>query len=71
MIYIICIALAIISTLTSVVVCVRVGRFKSGGGNVQAMREFEHIQSQMSNNNKMLMDSLIIFYKINVRNWNR
>ncbi|MBQ8522230.1 MAG: DNA recombination protein RmuC [Clostridia bacterium] len=57
MVYI-CIAVAIISILTSVVVCVRVGKIKNNGGNVQVAREFENIQSQMTNNNKMLMDSL-------------
>ena len=59
MIYIvICIALALISILTSVVVCVRVGKFKNGGGNIQVSRELENIQSQMASNNKILMDSL-------------
>lgn len=59
MIYIIiCIAVAIISTLTSVVVCVRVGKLKNGGGNIQVSHEFQNIQSQINANNKMLMDSL-------------
>lgn len=58
MIYIICIAVALISTLTSVIVCIRVNKLKNGGGNIQVTREFENIQSQMNNNNKMLMDSL-------------
>ena len=59
MIYIIiCIAVAIISTLTSVIVCVRVGKIKNNGGDIQVAREFENIQAQMSSNNKMLMDSL-------------
>ncbi|MBQ7798326.1 MAG: DNA recombination protein RmuC, partial [Clostridia bacterium] len=52
------VAVAIISVLTSVIVCVRVGKIKNNSGDVQVSREFEHIQSQMSNNNKMLMDSL-------------
>ncbi len=59
MIYIIiCILVALISTLTSIVVCVRVGKLKNSGGNVQVTREFENIQAQMNSNNKMLMDSL-------------
>ncbi|MFQ6723815.1 MAG: DNA recombination protein RmuC [Clostridia bacterium] len=59
MIYIIiCIAVALISTLTSVVVCVRVGKLKNGGGNIQVSHEFQNIQAQINNNNKMLMDSL-------------
>lgn len=59
MIYIIiCIALALISIFTSVVVCVRVGKMKNNTGDIQVSREFENIQTQMSNNNKMLMDSL-------------
>ena len=59
MIYIIiCIAVAIISTLTSVIVCVRVGKLKTSGGNIQVSHEFQNIQSQINANNKMLMDSL-------------
>ena len=59
MIYlIICIAVSIVSVLTSVVVCVRIGKIKNSGGNIHVAREFENIQTQMSNNNKMLMDSL-------------
>jgi len=61
MIYIIiCIAVAIISCLSSVIVCVRVGKVK-GGSNLagkDVYREFENMQSQMNSNNKMLMDSL-------------
>ena len=59
MIYlIICIALAIISILTSVVVCVRVGKTKNNGGNIELSHELQNIQSQINSNNKMLMDSL-------------
>jgi len=59
MIYIIiCMAIALISTLTSVVVCVRVGKLKNGNGNIQVSHEFQNIQSQINSNNKMLMDSL-------------
>lgn len=59
MIYIIiCIAVALISILTSIVVCVRVGKIKNGGGNAQVSHDLQNIQSQINSNNKMLMDSL-------------
>ena len=59
MIYIIlCVVAALISCLTSVVVCIKVNKIKtvSGGQNVE--REIQNVQSQISSNNKMLMDSL-------------
>ncbi len=59
MIYIIlCVAATIISCLTSVVVCVKLSKTKtmSGGQNVE--REIQNVQSQISSNNKILMDSL-------------
>ena len=59
MMYIIlCVVVALISCLTSIVVCVKVNKIKtiSGGQNVE--REIQNVQSQISSNNKMLMDSL-------------
>lgn len=60
MIYsIISIAVAVVSCLISIVVCVRIGKLKSSNiGGQEVYREFENMQSQMNNNNKMLMDSL-------------
>lgn len=60
MIYIvICIAVALVSCLTSVIVCVKIGKIKNSNlGGQDVYREFENMQSQMSSNNKMLMDSL-------------
>ncbi|MBQ3502401.1 MAG: DNA recombination protein RmuC [Clostridia bacterium] len=60
MIYtIICIAVAMVSCLSSVIVCVRVGKAGKGNINTQNVeREFQSMQTQMNNNNKMLMDSL-------------
>jgi len=59
MIYsIICVAVAVVSCLCSVIVCVRFGKFKNTMGGQDIEREIQNIQSQMVNNNKMLMDSL-------------
>ena len=60
MIYIIiCIAVAVMSCLSSIIVCVRVAKVGKGNINTQNVeREFKSMQTQMSNNNKMLMDSL-------------
>ena len=60
MIYIIiCIAVAVMSCLSNIIVCVRVAKVGKGNINTQNVeREFKSMQTQMSNNNKMLMDSL-------------
>ena len=59
MVYIIvCIAVAFVSCVSSVVVCVRVSKLKGGNSNVQIERELTQMQSQMNSNNKLLMDGL-------------
>ncbi len=59
MIYIIvCIAVAFVSCVSSVIVCVRVSKLKGGNSNVQIERELTQMQSQMNSNNKLLMDGL-------------
>ena len=59
MIYnIICVAVAILSCLCSIIVCVRLRKFKDSVGGQDVGREIQNIQSQMVNNNKLLMDSL-------------
>ncbi len=60
MIYtIICISVAVVSCLSGIIVCARVGKFKHGDVSVQNVeREFQSMQNQINNNNKMLMDSL-------------
>ena len=51
--------MALVSCLTSVIVCVKIGKIKNSNlGGQDVYREFENMQSQMSSNNKMLMDSL-------------
>ena len=55
---IICIAVAIVSCLSSIVVSVRIGKLKGETKDVQIDRELTQIQTQMNSNNKMLMDSL-------------
>ena len=63
MVYIIIgIIICAISCITSIVVCVKLGKLKNSNiagiyiQNVQ--REFANVQSQMNSNNKLLMDSL-------------
>ena len=59
MIYIIvCIAVAFVSCVSSVIVCMRVSKLKGGNSNVQIERELTQMQSQMNSNNKLLMDGL-------------
>ena len=59
MIYIlICIAISAVSCLLSAFVCVRISKIKNVSGGQDVGREIQNIQSQMSSNNKMLMDSL-------------
>ena len=59
MIYIIvCIAIAFVSCVSSVIVCMRVSKLKGGNSNVQIERELTQMQSQMNSNNKLLMDGL-------------
>ena len=50
--------LTLISCVSVIFVSVKVGKLKSGGTNQDVGREFQNVQSQMSSNNKMLMDSL-------------
>ena len=59
MIDIVCIVVAIISCLASIIVCVRVSKIKGGSvGGQNIERDLAQMQSQMNSNNKMLMDSL-------------
>ena len=55
---IICAVIAFVSCFSSLIVCVRVAKLKNKGDSKDLTRELEHLQSQMANNNKMLMDSL-------------
>lgn len=63
MVYIIIgIIICAISCITSIVVCVKLGKLKNSniaGIDIQnVQREFANVQSQMNSNNKLLMDSL-------------
>lgn len=59
MIDIVCIVVAIISCLASIIVCVRVSKIKGGSvGGQNIERDLAQMQAQMNSNNKMLMDSL-------------
>ena len=63
MVYIIIgIIICAISCITSIVVCVKLGKLKNyniAGIDIQnVQREFANVQSQMNSNNKLLMDSL-------------
>ena len=55
---IICIAVAVLCSLTSIVVCVKVSKSKNSGGSSNVSQELQNVQTQMTSNNKMLMDSL-------------
>ena len=55
---IICAIIAFVSCVSSLIVCVRIGKLKNKGDGKDLTRELEHLQTQMANNNKMLMDSL-------------
>lgn len=59
MIYIIiCGALALVSCISTIVVCKKISNIKSGGSGQNMEREIQNVQIQMTSNNKMLMDSL-------------
>lgn len=55
---IICIAVALLCSITSIVVCVKTSKSKNLNGGSNVSQELQNVQTQMSNNNKMLMDSL-------------
>lgn len=59
MVYIIiCGILALVSCVSTIVVCKKISNIKSGVGGEDIDRELQNVQTQMINNNKLLIDSL-------------
>ena len=59
MVYIIiCGILALVSCVSTIVVCKKISNIKSGVGGEDIGRELQNVQTQMINNNKLLIDSL-------------